>query len=99
MVITLAAMRMAVLTPREFSGAKPDRHVGVLLLVELHLPDDGLGPGIALRQARQMPVQVGFDLPFGFGEETKVPSFAQLSRDDAERQCAGIPDRVEPALP
>ena len=38
------------------------------------------------RQALEMPLQMAFDLPFGFGHETEAGPIAEQSREGADAE-------------
>src|SRR4026207_1217605 len=50
---------------------------------------------VGRRQSLEMPGQVLLDLALRLGEEGEVPAVAERAGDRADRERAGVPERVE----
>ena len=55
-------------------------------LVDLHLVDYGPAGTIGFRQSAKVAVQVAFDLPLRFLQETQVPALARETRQSTNRE-------------
>ncbi len=72
-----------------------ERAFGMLGLVLLHPLDNCARTLIALGQPLEMPGEVLFDLPLGFGHKAKAQRIAGPRGKDANRKRTAIPQRVE----
>jgi hypothetical protein len=52
--------------------------------------DNGAALLIRRRQARQMTIEVRFNLPFGFGEKSQAPSITGRARYCTDDECPSI---------
>jgi hypothetical protein len=69
----------------------------VLDLIDLHLLQDGAGAQIIDRNLFQVFVEVALDLFLGLGDETQAPTVAGDPGGRANRERAGIKQRIEQA--
>src|SRR5207237_5940577 len=81
----------------QLSRAEAQCACAVLRLVAAHGGDDGARALIRGRQRVEMSAEMLLDLPFGLGEECKVPAVAERTGERADRERARIPERIEQA--
>src|SRR5581483_2421968 len=64
-----------------------------------HLRDDRPALAVLGGQSRQMPLEMLYDLSFRFSEKSEAPAIARKPGNGANRERAGVPNRVEIAGP
>ena len=64
-------------------------------LVVAHLLDDGEALGVGGRQTIDVTGQMLLDLSLGLDDESEIGPIAGKARRDADRESAGIPERIE----
>ena len=68
-------------------------------LVGAHRLDHGARAPVGGGQRLEVTRQVLLDLALGLGEEGEVPAVAERAGDSADRERAGVPERIEQARP
>ena len=63
--------------------------------IQLHLVDDGPRCGVANWKPVQVPIKMGFNLSLGFSDEAEAHGVPEPPGDQAEAECAEIPERVQ----
>ena len=71
--------------------------VGVMQFIGAHLFKDGAAPPVALRDLRQMGIQMPHDLILGLRQKAEVPFIAKDAGHETDRERTGIPERREVA--
>ena len=83
------------------NAAPPALHrvVTVTLFVRAHLLDDRARASVRLRQAMQVSFEMLDHLALGFRDEAEAGAVARESGQRADRERAGVPQRIEQAGP
>jgi dipeptidyl aminopeptidase/acylaminoacyl peptidase len=83
--------------PRQLVRAGRGRLGAVAFLVGAHRLDDRAAFLVAFRQLVQMPGEVLGDLLLGLLDEAQAPAVSGDAGNRADRERAGVPQRIEPA--
>ena len=80
---------------RQIDATGLARVIAVADFIVAHLGDDGARAGVLLGQFIEMAIEVMLDLALGLCDEAETDLIAEASGKRADRESAGIPQRVQ----
>jgi hypothetical protein len=81
----------------QIGGAGRNRVFSVFGFLFVHLLEYGEAALVILREALEVTLQVFADLAFRLRNEAEAPAVTENAARCADRKCARVPDRAQPA--